>query len=151
MIVVAGGYFFSGFHKLATSGPEWFLSTNLRWILYGISDQNPRPITPAILLASHPLLAHTVAALALLTEISFPLILWKPRAAWCFIPAVVLLHAGIGLTMHLDYSAWAVTAIVLFVPWDVVATRWSWGRVRSSLIGRLARTPRRLEVKRSGS
>jgi hypothetical protein len=150
MIVVAGGYFFSGFHKLTTSGPEWFLSNNLRWILYGISDQNPRPITPAILLASHPLLAHTVAALALLTEIGFPLILWKPRAAWFFVPSVVLLHAGIGLTMHLDYSAWAVTAIVLFVPWDVVANRRPWGRARSFLFGRLARTPRRLEVRESG-
>jgi hypothetical protein len=151
MIVMAGGYFFCGFHKLATSGPEWFLSNNLRWILYGISDQNPRPITPAILLASHPLLAHTVAALALLTEICFPFILWKPRAAWFFIPAVVLLHAGIGLTMHLDYSAWAVTAIVLFVPWDVVASGRPWSRARSSLIDRLAMTPRRLEVRRHGS
>ena len=98
MIVVAGGYFFSGFHKLATSGPEWFLTNNLRWILYGISDQNPRPITSAILLASHPLLTHIVAALTLLTEIAFPLILWKPSAGWFFIPAVVLLHAGIGIT-----------------------------------------------------
>ncbi len=125
MIVVAGGYFFSGFNKLVFSGPAWALSDNLRWVLYGISDQNPRPIGPAIFVASHPLLAHAAAASALLAELAFPLVLWKPKAAWFFLPAVALLHAGIGITMHLDYSAWALTAMVLFVPWEIVADRTS--------------------------
>jgi hypothetical protein len=151
MIVVAGGYFFSGFHKLMTSGPGWFLSDNLRWILYGISDQSPKPITAALVLASHPLLAHLLAASALFTELGFPLVLWKPCAGWLFLPGVVLLHLGIGLMMHLDYSAWAVTALVLFVPWDVLAGRRSPQAARSSLIGRfLTRMPRRLEARGTG-
>jgi hypothetical protein len=123
MIVVAGGYFFSGFHKLVVSGPQWFLSGNIRWILYGISDQSARPITPALALASHPLLAHATAAVALATELGFPIVLWKRRAAWLFVPGVVFLHLAIGVTMHLDYSAWALTVLVLFVPWDVVVER----------------------------
>jgi hypothetical protein len=121
MIVVAGGYFFSGLNKLIYSGPAWFLSDNLRWVLYGISDQNPRPIGPAIFLASHPILSHLAAAGTFVAELGFPLVLRWPRSAWFFIPAVVALHVGIGLTMHLDYSAWALTVIVLFVPWDGLA------------------------------
>ena len=123
MIVVAGGYFFSGFSKVIFSGPAWVLGDNLRWALYAVSDQNARPIVSAVLLASHPLLTHAAAAGALLTELGFPVVLWKPKAAWFFVPSAVLLHAGIGLTMHLDYSAWALTAIVVFVPWDVLSDR----------------------------
>ncbi len=123
MIVVAGGYFFSGFNKLVFSGPAWVFSDNLRWILYGISDQNRRPIAAALLLASHPLAAHAVAGLSLATEIGFPIVLWKPRLVGIFVPAAVLLHVGIGITMHLDYSAWAATAVVLFVRWEALADR----------------------------
>ncbi len=123
MIVVSGGYFFSGFHKLIVSGPQWFLSSNIRWILYGISDQSPRPITPALALAIHPLLAHVTAAGALAVELGFPIVLWRRRAAWLFVPGVVSLHLAIGITMHLDYSAWALTVLVLFVPWDVLVER----------------------------
>jgi len=152
MIVVAGGYFFSGFNKLVFSGPAWVLSNNLRWIMYGISDQNPRPIGPAILLASHPLLVHVVAAAALLTEIAFPIILWKPAAGWFFVPAAALLHAGIGLTMHLDYSAWALTVIVLFVPWDVVADRWRRRKERPfALRQRVGRVPSLKRAEELGS
>jgi hypothetical protein len=123
MIVVAGGYFFSGFHKFVVSGPEWFLSGNIRWILYGISDQSPRPITPALALASHPLLAHLTAAASLAIELGFPIVLWRRSAAWLFVPGVVFLHLAIGLTMHLDYSAWAITVLVFFVPWDELIDR----------------------------
>jgi hypothetical protein len=123
MVVVAGGYLFSGINKLVFSGPAWVFGNNIRWVMYGISDENARPIGPALFVASHPLVAHLAAAATVLTEIGFPLCLWKPRAAWFFVPAAVLMHLGIGLTMHLDYSAWALTAVVVFVPWDVVADR----------------------------
>jgi len=123
MIVIALGYFFSGLYKLVFSGPAWVTSGNIRWVMYGISDENMRPIGPALYLASHPLLAHLAAAGTMLTELGFPICLWKPRAAWVFVPAVVLMHVGIGLTMHLDYSAWALTVVILFVPWDALANR----------------------------
>ena len=123
MIVVAGAYFFSGFNKLVSSGPAWFLSGNLRWIMYATSDSSPRPIRLAILLASHPIAANAMAALTLLVELGFPLVLWKPKAAWFFVPAVAMMHLGIWLTLRLDYSAWALTALALFVPWELVAVR----------------------------
>ena len=40
-----------------------------------------------------------------------------------FVPAVVAMHAGIGLTMHLDYSAMAATVLVVFVDWPALADR----------------------------
>jgi hypothetical protein len=33
------------------------------------------------------------------------------------------MHAGIGLTMHLDYSAMAATVLVVFVDWPALADR----------------------------
>jgi hypothetical protein len=118
MILVAGGYFFTGFNKLVYSGPAWVLSDNLRWVLYAASDGAGHPIPAALFIARHAFLAHTVAAVTLVIELGFPLVLWRPAAAWIFVPGAVLLHAGIGLTMHLDYSAWAATAVVVFTPWD---------------------------------
>jgi hypothetical protein len=132
MIVVAVGYFFTGIYKLVLSGPAWVFSDNLRWVMYRISDENVHPIAPALFIAAHPLLVHLAAAMTLIVEIGFPIVLVRPRAAWFFLPAAVFLHAAIGLTMHLDYSAWAATAIIVFIPWDVVADRWSvHGRDRS--------------------
>jgi hypothetical protein len=135
MIVVAAGYFFTGVYKLVFSGPAWVTSDNLRWVMYGISAEHRHAIGPAIFLASHPVLSHLAAAATLLVELGFPLCLWKPRAAWFFVPAAVLMHVGIGLTMQLDYSAWALTVLVLFVPWDALADRW---RARRSHVGVLA-------------
>jgi hypothetical protein len=126
MIVVAGGYFFTGLDKVMFSGPAWALSDNLRWVMYAISDQNRQPIGPALFVASHPLLVHVAAAATLLTEVGFPLVLWKPKLGWIFLPADFLLHLGIGITMHLDYSAWAMTAVIVFVPWDRLADRRAW-------------------------
>jgi len=39
------------------------------------------------------------------------------------VPAVVGLHLGIGLTMQLDYSAQALTVIIVIVNW-VFLTDW---------------------------
>jgi hypothetical protein len=136
MIVVAGGYFFSGLYKLVFSGLAWVTTDNLRWVMYGISDENSHPIGPALYLASHPLLAHLAAAITLALELGFPLCLWKPAAARLVVPGIVLLHLGIGLTMHLDYSAWAITVVVLFVPWDAMADR-----IRDSIRARPAVRP----------
>jgi hypothetical protein len=36
------------------------------------------------------------------------------------VPGVVGLHLGIGLTMGLDYSAQALTVVMVFVNWVVV-------------------------------
>ena len=113
MVVVAGAYFFSGLAELLHAGPAWVASGNLRWVLYASSDSQPEPNPFALFVADRPVLAHLVAAATVAVELGFPLVLWRPRLAWLFVPAVVAMHAGIGLAMHLDYSAMAATVLVV--------------------------------------
>ena len=123
MVVVAGAYFFSGLAKLLHAGPAWVTSGNLRWVLYAASDTQPDPNRFALFVADRPVLAQLIAAATLLVELGFPLVLWRPRLAWVFVPAVVAMHAGIGLTMHLDYSVMAATVLVVLADWPALADR----------------------------
>jgi hypothetical protein len=123
MVVVAGAYFFSGLAKLAHAGPAWVTSGNLRWVLYASSDQQPVPNPYALFVADRPVLAHLLAAATLVVELGFPLVLWRPRLAWLFLPAAVAMHAGIWLAMHLNYSAMAATAVLVMVDWPAVVDR----------------------------
>jgi hypothetical protein len=122
-VVVAGAYCFSGLAKLLHAGPGWVTGGNLRWVLYASSDQQPAPNPYALFVADRPVLAHLLAAATLAVELGFPLVLWRPRLAWLFLPAAVALHTGIWLAMRLDYSAMAATALVVLVDWPRVADR----------------------------
>ena len=123
MLVVAGAYCFSGLAKLLHAGPAWVASDNLRWVLYASSDQQDTPNLFALFVADRPVLAHLVAAATLAVELGFPLVLWRPRLAWLFVPAVIAMHAGIGLAMRLDYSAMAATVLIVMVDWPALADR----------------------------
>jgi hypothetical protein len=123
MVVVTGGYFFTGLAKLLFSGLAWVTSDNLRWVLYASSDAQASPNGLGLLIADHPWLAHLVAAATLMLELGFPLVLFRPRAAWIFVPGVVLLHTSIWATMHLDYFAWVATVLVVFVDWPALVHR----------------------------
>jgi hypothetical protein len=130
-VVVAGGYFFSGLSKVMFSGPAWITSGNLRWILYASSDGHAAPNVAGLFVANRAWLATLMAAATMIVELGFPIVLWKPKAAWIFVPAAVALHAGIRLTMGLDYSAWALTAVVVFVDWPALLARARAIRARS--------------------
>jgi predicted DCC family thiol-disulfide oxidoreductase YuxK len=121
MVVAAGAYFFTGLAKVVFSGPAWVLTGNMRWVLYAASDAHAAPNHLALFIADRPLLAHGVATITLLVELGFPLVLFRARAAWFFVPGTVALHAAIAATMGLDYSAWAITVLIVFVPWPSVA------------------------------
>jgi hypothetical protein len=134
LVVAAGGYFFTGLAKLVFSGPAWALSDNLRWVLYAASDARGTPNLLALFVADRPWLAHLVALATLGVELGFPLVLWRPRAAWLFVPGAVALHVAIWATLGLDYSAWAATIVILFVDWPQVI-QWAGGRTHRRLIG----------------
>lgn len=123
LVVAAGAYFFTGLAKLVFSGPAWVLSGNLRWVLYAASDARGSPNLLALFVADRPWLAHAVALSTLTVELGFPLVLWKPRAAWFFVPGAVALHAGIWATLGLDYSPWAATVLIVFVDWPRLVDR----------------------------
>lgn len=117
-IVVAGAYFFVGAVKLWHSGLEWVTSDNMRWILYAASDKQAEPNDVALFIADHPALAHALAGATLFLEVTFPIVLFWAAARWLYVPGVVLLHLGIYLTLGLDYSAQALTVLVVFTNWD---------------------------------
>jgi hypothetical protein len=121
--VVGGAYFFTGLAKLLHAGPGWVTSGNLRWILYASSDAQARPNAAALLVADRPWLAHLLAAATLAVELGFPLALWRPRLAWLLVPAVIALHAGIWVTMRLDYWPMAATVLIVTVDWPALASR----------------------------
>jgi hypothetical protein len=123
MVVVAGAYCFTGLAKLLHAGPAWVTSGNLRWVLYAASDAQPHPNPFALFVADRPVLAHLVAAATLAVELGFPLALWRPRLAWAFVPAVLAMHAGIGLAMRLNYWPMAAAVLVVLVDWPALADR----------------------------
>jgi len=117
MAVVAGVYFLIGLNKVILSGPAWVLSGNLRWVLYAASDVRRVPNGFALFIADRPILAHVMAGAALGIELAFPLVLWSRKLRPFLVGGVVALHLGIMVAMGLDYTAWIVTDIVVFVDW----------------------------------
>jgi hypothetical protein len=127
MVVVAGAYFFTGLGKVVFSGPAWATGDNLRWVLYAASDGRASPNGAALFIADNAWLAHLSAAGVLLFELSFPVVLFRPRWSWFFIVGAVALHAGIWFTLHLDYFAQAATVVVVLTDWPAVL---AWARRR---------------------
>jgi hypothetical protein len=123
MVVVAGAYFFTGLAKLLHAGPAWVTSGNLRWVLYASSDAQAAPNQAALFVADRPWLAHLVALATLVLELSFPLVLVRPRAAWVLVPGVLGLHAGIWVAMGLNYWPMAATVVLVLVDWAALADR----------------------------
>jgi hypothetical protein len=124
MVVIVLAYFFAGLQKWRHSGLAWVTSDNLRWILYAASDGRAHPNGLALFIADRPLLAHVLAAGALLLETCFPLILLAPRLRWVLIPAAGAMHLGIRLALGLDYSTQWLTTLIVFVDWPL-ALAWA--------------------------
>ena len=118
MVVVAGAYFFAGAVKLWHSGLDWATSDNMRWILYAASDKQADPNPIGLFIADHDLLAHLLAGGTLFLEVTFPVVLVWSAARWFYVPGAVFLHAGIYITMDLDYWAQALAIVAVFVDWD---------------------------------
>jgi len=123
MLVVAGAYFFSGLAKLLHAGPAWALSDNLRWVLYASSDAQPAPNAAALFVAARPWLARLLATATLALELAVPVVLVRPRLTRVIVPALVALHAGIWVTMRLNYWPMAATAAVVLVDWPGLLDR----------------------------
>jgi hypothetical protein len=118
LIVMATVYFMTGLRKLMVSGPEWVASDNLSWVLYA-GAQSDQSLSPALAVAiAGTWLPPLVAGATLFLELGAPLLLWGRRTRYLFAAGIVGMHAGIGLLLGLDYSAWALTVIALVFPWD---------------------------------
>jgi len=118
LIVVALVYFMTGLEKLMNSGRDWVASDNLSWVLYA-GAQSDASVLPALAIAiAGTWLPPVIAGLSLTLELAAPVLLWGRRTRYLFAAGIVGMHVGIGLLIGLDYSAWALTVIVLVFPWD---------------------------------
>ncbi len=123
MLAIALGYLIAGLHKVAGSGGlGWASSDNMRWLLYVASDDQAGNAA-ALWIAERPWAAHAGAYGLLAIECLFFTVLLASHVRWIFIPAVIALHAGTRVTLQLDYSAWPLCVIVVFVSWPAVVAR----------------------------
>lgn len=130
MVIVALAYFLVGLQKLRYSGVAWATSDNLRWVLYASAGPEGHPNAIALFVADRAWLSHLFAGATMVVETLFPLVLFWPRLRWFFIPAVIGLHLGIRFTLGLDYSAWWLTVLIVFIDWPLVV---DWLRSRPTL------------------
>ncbi|MGL4514972.1 MAG: DCC1-like thiol-disulfide oxidoreductase family protein [Lacipirellulaceae bacterium] len=115
MLVLVTAYFFPGFWKVASNGPQWVFSGNLenhmlqKWF-------ELEHYTPPIPLHELPLSGPMGALFAVVFELFFPLaLLWRPtRAAWGAMG--LLFHNLTNLLMNISFVTLQVM-YVTFVDW----------------------------------
>jgi hypothetical protein len=131
MVVAAIAYSCSGIAKVISSGASWVVSDNMSNILY---DAARTPKTHAGELArwigDHGALSRGIALATLVFELGFPLALVYVRLRPFAVAGAIALHGSIFLLLGLDYSAWALTVVALFVDWSAVARAFAVSRSR---------------------
>ncbi len=117
LALIASVYAIAGIQKLVHSGPAWVLSDNISWVLYdgATSTRSPFPEL-AQALAEKVWAAPLIAGGALAVELSAPLLLSLRRTRLAFVALATSLHAGIWMTLGLDYSAWVLTVAAVAIP-----------------------------------
>ncbi|MEO1495890.1 MAG: DCC1-like thiol-disulfide oxidoreductase family protein [Planctomycetota bacterium] len=120
MLVLATVYFFPGFWKLATNGPEWVFSNNLenhmlqKWF-------ELEHYVPPIPLHEMPFSGQGGALFALVFELGIPLaLLWRPtRGLWGLMG--ITFHNLTNLLMRISFITLQVM-YVMFVDWQRLFT-----------------------------
>lgn len=122
-LFLAQVYFFAGWSKLVRVGFDWISADNLRrWLqVFNELDQLVvfRSLGPWI--AERPGLCLTVAALAVLVELAFPLAVFVPRTRAVLVGAAVAMHVGVLFAMNIAFLN--VPQLLVFVDWDALRRR----------------------------
>ncbi|MBK7155526.1 MAG: HTTM domain-containing protein [Sandaracinaceae bacterium] len=109
-------YFFPAVHKLRAMGLDWALSDNLRHQLWWKWAQDPT-LLPRFRIDRVPWLLHGLAALTLLFELSFVLLVFVRRTRLLAVAAALAFHAGTHLLMGIDFSV-LYACYTMFLPWS---------------------------------
>jgi hypothetical protein len=118
-LLFAFSYFFPTLAKLRFSGPGWYTADNIHYYALGNATVTGAPL--ALALAARPLLCGAVAAGTLLLETLAPLVVVSPRLALAFVPAALVFHLGILLTI--GYFFPSLPLLLLLLPWDALGRR----------------------------
>jgi hypothetical protein len=137
MAIAAAVYALTGYHKLVTSGIDWALGDNVRYVLLWGSPASGRWDTVSTWVADNPVLFKGTGLCMLAVELTFPLcLLWRRAQPWYALAAVGL-HVATYLFLGLDYWTWALAVLLLFVDWPALVDR---ARRRDSMASASAAT-----------
>lgn len=116
MLVLATVYFFPGFWKIASNGPQWVFSDNLTNHMYQKWFELEH-YTPPIPLHKAPFAGPGGALFAVVFELGFPLaLLWRPtRALWGVLG--ITFHNLTNLLMQISFIT-LQSMYVMFVDWQ---------------------------------
>lgn len=106
--------------KLGASGLDWLNGFTLQGYL--LQEGIFWGTASSVWLADHHRLCLALSWYALLVEGLFPLVLWKRRLAWFFVPAAAALHLGIWVTMRAPFWLY-LPLYAVFVPWTRLLAR----------------------------
>ena len=135
MVIAALVYFLAGYHKVRRSGLGLGLRRQ-RPLRDAVGSQRRAPRSgtpwprgwPSTLWAS-----KATGALILTFELTFPVALVRRRLQPVYAVVAVALHVTTYLFLGLDYWAWAVTVLLLFVDWPRVIDRVRGRRLAASV------------------
>ena len=117
-------YFLAGYHKLRRSGLDWAIGDNVRYVmLWGPSVGAAKWDAMATWIGEHLWASKATGAFILAFELSFPIVLVKRWLQPLYALVAVALHVTTWLFLGLDYWAWALTALILFVDWPRLVDR----------------------------
>lgn len=124
MVIAALVYFLAGYHKLRRSGLEWAVGDNVRYVmLWGPSVGAAKWDAMATWIGEHLWASRATGAFILTFELTFPVALVKRGLQPLYALVAVALHVTTYLFLGLDYWAWALTVLVLFVDWPALVER----------------------------
>ena len=125
IVITALIYFFAGLHKLWRSGIDWVLGDNMQYLmLWGPSIGEAAWQDLGTWVGEHTLMAKAAGAFIVGFEITFLVVLVLPRLRPLYAVGAVFLHATTWLVLGLDYTAWALTVLLLLIDWPAVVARY---------------------------
>jgi len=116
-LFVCQPYLFSGIAKLGSAGWGWASAANMRaWLLLSNQDDQLAVFrSPGLWLADHPALCLAMGTFALAMDLGFILVWFWKRSRRVFLPAALLFHAAILVT--LNYAFLSAPLLLVFVDW----------------------------------
>jgi hypothetical protein len=119
-LFVCQQYLFSGYGKLSAAGLAWASPENMRaWLLLAnLDDQLVVFRSPGLWLADRPALCALMGVGALAMDFGLGLALFSRRARRFLVPAALLFHLAILLT--LNYAFLGTPLLLLLVDWNRV-------------------------------
>lgn len=109
-------YFFPGFWKLH-AGPEWFLSDNIKFMMYQFWSE--KGFLPLVRIDRYPLLYRAAGLGAIVFETSFIACLFFPRLRLLAVTAGVLFHAMTAVYLRILFLS-LLLCYAAFIDWSWV-------------------------------